>query len=331
MKNTIQNRFIMFALFLGVHLGAQVTPANAYEQQPSITNNPPYDDPNDTFYFDLEVSGTIRYKGRTEQYKYFINSRDGSMFFPKNVVLIAQNWGDKERFDGMYLNPNGIVFLYITDLRDNEKTASTVDFFGSSPINENADVFQQFRVNASKSSGPNHSRFGPTTKYRGNINGQQMNMTIANRGVAIALYTDAVGFMAPIFKDHIQKINRVATEVEFGDIKMTIDNILNNGEISYTMSGYKKVGAQIDMQTIRNNPAENYQIVMQNYMAKIMEYSQQLQDIEQRIIDCGTNEACKEQHKRDRDDLNLIIQQEEERLKNTIRDMGILDVYGAED
>lgn len=334
--NKIKFSLIVFALFIGANLVAQITPANAYGKTSKMVANQDFDaEANATFKFDIEVRGTFKFGSKSDKFLYYLNSADGSMFFPENISPLAAQQTNDQHFDGMLIDPNGVVHQYWTDTDDDTKTVTTLNFFGSSPVNGNPNAFQTFLENADKSPGTPHSHFGSTTVYKGNSGGKQMKMTISNSGVAVAMNPDVIGLMAPIFKDHKQKINRIVTRFEYDNLIVSIDdvnqiNIKKNAPKSFTMNGYEQEGAEINLDTVINTDASAYLNAGKGYLEKMNVFSQKMNSLQNELNACR-DDTCRNNVKSKINDLKDQMEAEQEKYKDQLRNLGIQNVYGDED
>src|SRR5690606_1065388 len=257
------------------------------------------------------------------------------MFFPENVSPLAAQQTSDQHFDGMLIDPNGVVHQYWTDTDDNSKTVTTMNFFGTSPVNGNPNAFQTFLENADKSPGTVHGRFGSTTIYKGNSGGKQMKMTIANPGVAVAMNPDAIGLMAPIFKDHKQKILRVTTRFEYDNLIVTIDDVRQvdtkkHSAFSYTLSGYKKIGASMDLPKVIENDPQSYKNVANQYLAESQMISGKIRDAENEYNRC-LDDSCRSGYQAEIQQLKVQLRMKQDEFKSRLKNLGIQDIYNEED
>src|SRR5690606_7753626 len=73
--NKIKFSLIVFALFIGANLVAQITPANAYGKTSKMVANQDFDaEANATFKFDIEVRGTFKFGSKSDKFLYYLNS-----------------------------------------------------------------------------------------------------------------------------------------------------------------------------------------------------------------------------------------------------------------
>lgn len=337
MKNSKLNQILIaFLFFCGASAFAQITPENAYGKSSTMVANQGFDaEANSTFKFDIEVRGTFKYGNKSDKFLYYLNSADGSMFFPENVSPLAAQQTNDQHFDGMLIDPNGVVHQYWTDTDDNTKTVTTMNFFGASPVTGNPNAFQAFLENADKSPGTVHGRFGSTTVYKGNSGGKQIKMTIANPGNAVAMNPDAIGLMAPIFKDHKQKIVRVTTRFEFNNMIIGIDDVRQvdtkkHSAFSYTLSGYKKMGASIDLPKIIENDPHAYKNIAKQYLVETQMISSKIRDAENDYNRC-LDDNCRSGYQTEIQQLKVQLRMKQDEFKSRLKSLGIQDVYNEED
>lgn len=88
---------------------------------------------NGIYHFDYQIHSTIETfsNGRKKrlQTSYYVNSRDGSLFFPKGIIGMNHfnNQDGDFRFDGALILSNGQMVMYLYDKQFHKKRAFTVN------------------------------------------------------------------------------------------------------------------------------------------------------------------------------------------------------------
>lgn len=96
---------------------------------------------------------------------------------------------------------------------------------------------------------------------------------------------NAIGLIAPIFKDHKQKIVRLTTRFEFDKIIVEIDDVKQletekHPPYSFELSAYKKMGASVDLPKIIENDPQAYKNVANRYLVETQMISSKIRDAE---------------------------------------------------
>ena len=228
---------------------AQTGSGNAFNQRSSFSGNPT--SINGSFNFDLQMNGDINFQGRRFDFHYYINSRDGSMFFGPGGSSALTRWflssesEGHDIFQGAILHPGGFSVQYSEDPEDGTKHAGGVTF-GAFPNNTDPAALQEFLSSARKSAGPNHPRFGPTTVYQKNMGGYAIKMTITNRGLNIPISPAAVGMMTPYFKDDNRQVNRLVTKFEMPGLTVSVSEF-RRGSSAASFQGYEERTGRLDL------------------------------------------------------------------------------------
>src|SRR5690606_14603869 len=124
---------------------------------------------------------------------------------------------------------------------------------------------------------------------------------------------------------------------EMDNLTVSVDNIQNNGVISYMLSGYEKEGMRVDMQKMTSQDLTKEGVmnilsqVERNSAWRINEANQQIESLERARRNCDSD-SCRDAINAQIGALKNQIQSYEKSMQKELQNaIGILEVYGDED
>jgi len=319
MKNFL---LVFFALFMAHPLLAQCIsgsqskfPANSEKKIDSIFN------------FDYRVNSTLEYKreGEVKRFAltYYVNTQDGSMFFPKGI-LPANNFEDQNehfRFDGTVWLSNRQMVNYIFDKANNQKRAMTVATNQSSSdvfIDQHTAILSFFNdredyEKEKETPEPLPESFiwkGITHGYTGKIRNSNSEaiLTVYFDERPLTIHTSAPisGFLVGVYNFlDVKKCNKLAVfskiEQENGDYIQEELFSMTQEEKSFNASSYKPFGLLKGVMGTQGNGVQNMKAVMADFQSKAIALGQELQKLQkdkQKCIDIarGDPSYCNERY-----------------------------------
>jgi hypothetical protein len=305
------------------------------------------------FNFDYRINSTLEYKreGKVKRFAltYYVNTQDGSMFFPKGI-LPANNFEDQNehfRFDSTVWLSNRQMVNYIFDKTNNQKRAMTVSTKKSSTdvfMGQHTEILSFFNDRedlemAQETPKPLPVEFkwnSITHGYTGDIYFEtekaKMTIYLDEHPTDIKTSTPIVGFLVGVvnFLDE-KKCNKLAVftkiEQENGDYIQEELFSMTKEEKSFNASSYKPFGLLKGVMGTQGNGVRNMKAVMADFQSKAIALGQELQKLQkdkQKCIDTakGDNSYCSEKY-------NPLIEANKQQSKQLQYDL--MKKMGAED
>lgn len=250
---------------------------------------------NATFNFDYVITGQLQARSLNATYNFsiHINSQDGTWLVDEPVALINGYNPERDnrqfRFHMFYPNGNNRQYFYVTDAEAGE---NPYQYIGARNISGGTQVqwsivqgqiFEEFRNNARKTNAPNHRRYGPQTKYTGQINGERIVMHISNRHAPINITPEIIGFMIGVFQDDLQRQNRYITYYESQYFTVALNTLQPE---NYTVDATAYDGAEIETY----NPAFESEQESANRESVVEEISNSLNRVYEQLQNTTDNE-----------------------------------------
>ncbi len=306
------------------------------------------------FSFDYRINSTLEFKtnGKTRRFalNYYVNTQDGSMFFPKGIFP-ANNFEDQSehfRFDGAVWLSNRQMINYILDKDNDQKRAMTV-----SSNNSSNDVFLgQHTAILSFFNDRNDPTLEqeipeplpPTVDWAGITHGYTGDIYSNSGKAKLTIYLDEkpllpiktsvplIGFLAGeinFFNEN--KCNALVVfskiEQENGDYMQEELTYISFEEKTFNASEYKPFGLLKSVMGTHGNGVQNMQVKMATFQAKAMEIGQRLQQLQKDKHKCretirGDPSPCNRQY-------DPLIKKAKEEAKKLQYDL--MKNMGAED
>lgn len=270
--------------------------AELKEESLMLTN--PENEINSVFYFDYKINSNLEYQKdgviKRLHLIYYVNTADGSMFFPKGL-LSANDFNtanDNFRFDGAVWLSNRQMVTYILDIANHQKRAMTVTTHKNS-----SDIFMDQHLamltffNDIADSEMNRDKPEPLPKsfvWKGITQGYAGKIVGADSEAYMTIYFDKyptnilttspkVGFLAGLIKDYrIEKCNRLAV---FTKIETEGDDYIQEELIAITKEKYMFEGTAYKpfglLKEIMSGPGTG----VQNMQAKMMTFQHKAKEI----------------------------------------------------
>ena len=267
------------------------------------------------FNFDYRINSTLEFKtrGKVERLSltYYVNTQDGSMFFPKGI-LQANNFEDQNkhfRFDGTVWLSNRQMVNYIFDKANNKKRAMTVATNQSSSdvfIDQHTAILSFFNdredskmLNEKPEPLPESFVWKRITHgYTGKIinSNSEAILTVYfdERSLTIHTSTPITGFLVGVYNFlDVNRCNKLAVftkiEQENGDYIQEELFSITQEEKSFNASSYKPFGLLKGVMGTQGNGVQNMKAVMEDFQRQSMEIGERIQQLQEEKRKCREN------------------------------------------
>ncbi len=332
--------------------GAQcLAPVDATSDMPAN----PEDRANAVFSFDYKIVSNVKHRSRegkiTEinRLKYYVNSQDGTMFFPKDAVPSSvlraltgySSMEDEDvEFNGMVIFPNGkyVMFVRLKEFEEgNPKRALTksVPSNADDIVVENFtnitkffnDIADKFASQDDLEPLPSNSKWqGKSLGYTAEISGRYTNhavrtMYIDLQPTAITTGTGMVGFLVGVVKDwRIENCNRLVVfhKVEHDDGSYIQAELVSMTQERKTFNGSSYEPTQLA--SFSAVPGAVDEEMLNNFQEKMAEYQSQLIELSTRLEKLkGEKRRCLNTHRDNPEYCNAHFDPQIERAENELK------------
>ena len=312
--------FILLISLISTSVVSAQCLAELTEESGQIPNSE--DNISSTFYFDYKIISNIEFKDkgkirRLNNITYYVNTTDGSMFFPKETeTLFASLDNEHMRFDGAVWLSNRQIVFYGLDIKNNQKRAFTVATHKSSSdlfIMQHLGMLSFFNDQAYPGIIPDEPMHLPSSfQWDGILQGYAGKIYGANTESYLNIYFDKnptpiktsfpkVGFLVGIIKDEVfEKCNRLAV---FAKIESAKNNYMQEELVSiskekkqFDATRYKPFGLLKEIMGTSGNGVSNMNQKMMEFQQKMMAIAQQMETLKKKQQECGEGDKICQKH-----------------------------------
>jgi hypothetical protein len=280
---------------------------------------------NSTFQFDYQIYSTIEsnLNGEIKRIKthYYVNSRDGSLFFPKGILGMNNydDSGSNYRFDGAVKLANGQLAIFLFDIDKNKKRVYTVDSNNTASNNfmNQHEVFLTFFNDREdpEMEQENPEPLPPSVDWSGILHGYTGYIYNNTDRAKMTIYLDEhprladktsvplTGFLAGILNYFDE--NKCNALVIFNKIEMSNGEYIqeelisiNHEQKTFNGASYKPFGITNELTQGSGTPMQNMQAKMAAFQQKQTELAQKIKLWQEKRDQCDEDDQiCKNHYK----------------------------------